>query len=75
MFQILLGRSTSVIGATMLAFSLVALGQASLTTSIHDVIEAEEHQHEQQDKRVLDAYQQLPHGFDETHRKLLCRNA
>jgi len=45
MFQILLGRSTSVIGGTMLAFSLVALGQASLTTSIHDVIEAEEHQH------------------------------
>ncbi len=45
MFQILLGRSTSVIGGTMLAFSLVALGQASLTTSIHDVIGAEEHQH------------------------------
>jgi signal transduction histidine kinase/uncharacterized protein YdeI (BOF family) len=45
MFQILLGRSTSVIGGTMLAFSLVALGQASLTTSIHDVIAAEEHQH------------------------------
>ena len=29
----------------MLVFSLVALGQPSQTTSVHDVIEAEEHQH------------------------------
>ncbi len=45
MFQILLGRSIPAISATMLAFSLVALGQPSLTTSIHDVIEAEESHH------------------------------
>ena len=43
--RILLGRSISVTAGTMLVFSLVALGQPSLTTSIHDVIEAEEHQH------------------------------
>jgi signal transduction histidine kinase len=34
-----------VIGGTILVFSLVALGQPSPRTSIHDVIEAEEYQH------------------------------
>ena len=45
MFQILLGRSIPAIGVTMLAFSLVALGQPSPATPIHDVVEAEEYQH------------------------------
>jgi signal transduction histidine kinase len=45
MFRIPLGRSISVAGGTILAFSLVARAQPSLTTPIHDVIEAEEHQH------------------------------
>ena len=45
LFQILLGRSIPAIGVTMLAFSLVALGQPTLKTSIRDAIEAEEHQH------------------------------
>jgi len=45
MFRIVSGRSISVIGGTTLAFCLVALGQPSPTTSIHDVIEAEESQH------------------------------
>lgn len=40
-----MGRSIRVIGGAMLVFSLVALGQPSQTTSVHDVIEAEEHQH------------------------------
>ena len=45
MFRMLFGRSIAAIGGTTLAFSVLALGQPSLTTSIHDVIEAEEHQH------------------------------
>jgi signal transduction histidine kinase len=45
MFRNSSGRSISVISGTMLAFSLVALGQPSLRTSVHDVIEAEESHH------------------------------
>src|SRR5512146_85568 len=46
MFRTPSGSSIRVIGATILAFSLIALGQPSTRTSVHDVIEAEEHQHE-----------------------------
>jgi signal transduction histidine kinase len=45
MFRMQFGRSIVAIGGTIWAFSLVALGQPSLKTSIRDVIEAEEHQH------------------------------
>src|SRR5579872_2546976 len=45
LFRSLLGRSISVTVGVMLLSSLVALGQPSQKTSIHEVIEAEEYQH------------------------------